>query len=414
MIWQRAKRTVIPVLVMFALAFLGLTISLAASQKVYQSRNYREMSNLIGLIAETYPELDTAEIIQVLQGREVANSQITNQLGTEILQKYGVSEKYFATQSAADMTLQVGLAAVAFLSFLALIVGVYFWWRDWRLARQVEDLVSYMRELGDRIYDLRLEENSEDELSILSNELYKITVLLRETAENHQKLAENLETAIADISHQLKTPLTSLQIMIDEIYEDPKMPEKVRQDFLRLMSQQVQSMSTLATTLLNLARLDNGTFKMHDKTFQVNELFNQVRQKLEILADLNDVELDFLGDRQAEIKLDLRWQTEALSNVVKNAIEHSQPGQKVKIKAEDCPLFLKIVVEDAGSGMSAHDMRHVFERFYRVPNPQQNSDHMSVGIGLAFAKAIIEADRGQITVDSELGKGAKFTIRYFR
>ncbi len=411
--WRRMRRIVLPILGAWALVMFGLALSLATSQKIYQARSHRELSELVGLIAETYPELETAEIIQILQGREMENSTATAELGAEILEKYGLTEGYFATQSAARLATQTTLSAAGALAILALALGGYFWWRDRRLMSQVEDLVGYTRDLSDRIYDLRLEDNSEDELSVLANELYKITVLLRESAENHQKLAENLETALADISHQLKTPLTSLQIMIDEIYEDPKMPEKVRQDFLRLMSQQVQSMSTLATTLLNLARLDNGTFKMHDKTFQVQELFDQVRQKLEILADLNDVELEFLGDQQAEIKLDLRWQTEALANIVKNAIEHSRSGQKVEIRAEDCPLFLKITVEDNGSGMSAHDMRHAFERFYRVPNPQ-NSDQTSVGIGLAFAKAIIEADRGQITVDSELGKGAEFTVRYFR
>lgn len=411
--WRRMRRIVLPILGAWALVMFGLALSLATSQKIYQARSHRELSELVGLIAETYPELETAEIIQILQGRETENSATTAELGAEILEKYGLTEEYFATQSAAKLATQTAFSEAGALAILVLVVGGYFWWRDRRLMSQVADLVGYTRDLSDRIYDLRLEDNSEDELSVLANELYKITVLLRESAENHQKLAENLETALADISHQLKTPLTSLQIMIDEIYEDPKMPEKVRQDFLRLMSQQVQSMSTLATTLLNLARLDNGTFKMHDKTFLVQELFDQVRQKLEILADLNDVELEFLGDQQAEIKLDLRWQTEALANIVKNAIEHSRSGQKVEIRAEDCPLFLKITVEDNGSGMSAHDMRHAFERFYRVPNPQ-NSEQTSVGIGLAFAKAIIEADHGQVTVDSELGKGAKFTVRYFR
>lgn len=424
---RRLKQIFLPVLGMLFLVLLGTTLAFGVIEKIYQDQSRQEISRIVGLIAEQYPEVDAVEIVQILQkGDKGIRENLVNDkesvLGAEILQKYGIKDGVFASQSAAKLAARTSVILMGGLFGLSLALGGYFWWRDRRLTKKMTGLVSYVQDLNERIYDLKLEENSEDELSILTNELYKITVLLREAAESQQKLAENLETALADISHQFKTPLTSLQIMLDEIYEDPEMPAKVRQEFLRLMSQQIQSMSSLATTLLNLARLDNGTFKMHNKTVTVQELFDKVRQNLEILADLRGVELEFGGDAAAGITIDPRWQTEALSNIVKNAIEHSQSGQKVILRAENCPLFLKITVEDQGPGMSAHNMRHVFERFYRVQNRVESSTQKhkddklgtSVGIGLAFAKAIIEANSGQITVDSELGKGAKFTVRYFR
>ena len=296
------------------------------------------------------------------------------------------------------------------LALLAILLALAFGWREWYRHRQIQSLITYIQDLGDHVYDLRLDQNREGDLSILSNELYKIVVCLHEAADHNRKSRQQLEAALADISHQLRTPLTSLQIMIDNIYDDPDMPAGVRQDFLRSISCQVESMSSLVTTLLNLAKFDNGSIKMQKRTVIAEELLLQVQQNLEVLADLKNVAIKFSGNLQAQVRLDPRWQVEALTNIVKNCLEHSPADSQVEIKVISSPLFLRFKICDHGEGIAAHDLHHIFERFYKA----QNSAPESIGIGLAFAQAIIKADNGQISVKSKVGEGTEFTVTYIK
>lgn len=405
--WRRLKRVALPILMVGAgaglLAFSAMQIDLA---KYRQAAN-QEWAAMIGAAADDVPE---AEIARLMRGLQDGVEDEQREKGEEILRKYGYTDSDFATKSTANLEGDFAKTFALTLGMVLLALGGYFGWQDWRRARKVRDLVQYLQDLSHKIYDLKLEENTEGELSILANELYKITVLLKEAAENNRKLAENLETALADISHQLRTPLTSLQIMVDSIYDDPEMPAEVRQDFLRSISQQIETMSGLVSTLLHLARLDNGSLKMQREEVIVGELLERVRQNLAALADLENVAIELSGDLKARVELDARWQSEALTNIVKNALEHSQSGAKVEVRVSDCPLFLRIDIIDTGEGMSLHDQKRIFERFYRAPGSQKNS----IGIGLAFAKAVIMADDGQVTVDSKLGEGTKFTVRYFK
>ncbi len=380
--------------------------SFAAVELIYQTKVNQETSDLIGIIAKKYPEVDASELLRVLQAE--ADVEIREN-GAKILQKYGVEIDNSIVASSKFLITQSLKLSLVIIGGIGLVLAIYFYWRDWRQNDEMRKLVKYLQDLSNNLYDLKLEENEEGELSILTNELYKVTVLLREAAATNQKHSENLETALADISHQLRTPLTSLQVMVDNIYEDPEMPAEVRQDFLQSISRQLDNMSNLVTTLLNLAKFDNGAIKMHDRLVKVGEILDDVKDKLAILADLRDVRIEFTGDLTAEVELDARWQTEALANIVKNCIEHSPAGEKVKITVKDCPLFLKIMIEDAGDGMTAHDQKHIFDRFYRA----QNAIAGSVGIGMSFAQAVIKADDGQISVKSKPGLGTIFTVKYF-
>lgn len=404
---RKLRQIILPILVMIGLGFLTFMTSFAAIGLTYQTKVNQETADLVGVIAEQYPEVKASELLRALQAETDSK---TREKGAEILQKYGVKIDNSVVASSKFLVKQSLKLSLVVMGSVGIVLVAYFCWRDWRKDGEMKKLVKYLQDLSNNLYDLKLEENEESELSILTNELYKVTVLLREAAETNQKRSENLEVALADISHQLRTPLTSLQVMVDNIYEDPEMPAEVRQDFLQSISRQLDNMSSLVTTLLNLAKFDNGAIKMHDRSVKVSEILDGVKDKLAILADLRDVRMEFAGDLAAEVELDARWQTEALANIVKNCIEHSPAGEKVKITVEDCPLFLKIMIEDAGDGMTAHDQKHIFDRFYRA----QNAIAGSVGIGMSFAQAVVKADDGQISVKSELGEGTSFTIKYLR
>lgn len=407
---RRLRQVVLPLLLLALIASiccLGLSFAIQAS---YRKAANREVATLVGKVVSKYPELDTAELMRTLQQNDSVPRAEFLARGEQVFQEYG----YYPTDnfSASSLIYERGVIIIVLTGIIIVACGamIIFWWRDWYNQRKLADLVEYLQQLHDHIYDLRLDQNVEGELSILTNELYKIMVALKQAAEQNQQRSRNLESALADISHQLRTPLTSIQAMIDNIYEDPEMPAAVRQDFLRSSSRQISTMSDLVMTLLNLAKFDNGSIRLADQVVSAKVLVNQVKQNLEVLADLQDVTLEIAGDLTAQIKLDLRWQTEALTNIVKNCIEHSPAGEKVIIAVEDCPLFLRVVIEDFGEGIAPTDLKHIFERFYKA----KNATAESVGIGLAFAKAIIEADGGQVKVSSVEGQGTKFIVTYFK
>ncbi len=403
--WRRLWRTALPVLTIVLIAggiFLGVSLGV---WRHYRTESNDKTAELVGLVAERYPDIDSADLVRALaQGN--ADARAT---GEDILRTYGYTENDFANASAMDYgkaLLVIGLLAIV---CVGCALAIYLYYHDWRERRQIRNLVTYVQKLNDHVYDLRIESNRENELSLLANELYKITVTLKEASEYDRKIRRQLETALADISHQLKTPLTSLQIVLDNLESDPEMPPAVRQDFLRSSSRQVAAMSSLVTTLLNLAKFDNGTIRMQRRVMPVSDLITRVREKVEILADLQNIQLKVAGDLSAQIKVDPRWQSEALSNIVKNCIEHSPIGSTVEISVEDRVPYTRIAIRDHGAGIAPEDLHHIFERFYKA----EGSSAASVGIGLSFARSVIKADQGQVSAKSALGQGSEFIVTYF-
>lgn len=410
--WRRIWRAVLPALTV-ALLFGGIFASLSfGAWQHYRQESNAELASLIGVLAQQSPELNVADLIHALQNGDPT----ANATGAEILQTYGYAATDFAAASAQTYGLvlvSIGLAAVL---CVGLALAGYLYYHDFRARQQILGLVEYVQKLNDHIYDLQIESNTEAELSLLSNELYKITVTLKETAEYDRRVRRELETALADISHQLKTPLTSLQIALDNLLADPDMPLAVRQDFLRSSSRQVVAMSDLITTLLNLAKFDNGTIRMQRHVMPIGNILDRVFQNLEILADIQGVKLESSGDLSAQVKLDPRWEAEALANIIKNCIEHSPSGSVVTVRVEDSVLFTRVIIRDYGDGIAPRDLHHIFERFYKASTASSSNSQplatsvtssslltpaiTSVGIGLSFAKSIIEADHGQIRVKS--------------
>ena len=391
-------------------ASLALVTAFGALRTSYQAAANRELAGIIGAALtnnsnDSSAELDPLRVIQEL--RSPSSAMVAR--GEAALRQYGYLSSDLASPSASNFVTQVLATALLIILASGLVLLLYFWWLDYRTSRKIRRLVQYLQDLGNKIYDLRLAENQEGEFSLLTNELYKITVALREAADQNRLARQELETALADISHQLRTPLTSLQIMVDNIYDDPEMPAATRQEFLRTISRQTEAMSSLVTTLLNLAKFDSKSIKLHRTKFPIAALLSEVQQNLAVLADIAEVKLEISGDLTTEVSLDLRWQSEALTNIVKNCIEHSPIGSVVEIAVKQNPLFLRLIISDHGEGISPQDLHHIFERFYK----SQNAKSSSIGIGLSLAKAIIESDQGQIAVRSVEGQGTTFTVTYY-
>lgn len=279
-----------------------------------------------------------------------------------------------------------------------------------RYKKRIKEIYEYINAVNNGHYSLKIEDNGKDELSRLRNELYKITVLLRETAEKSEKEKEQLSDFLADISHQIKTPLTSIRILLDNLSDNPNMDANTRNDFITEISKQAELISLLTISLLKIARFDAGVINMENADIDAKIFITNIISNLSALIEQKRVEIVLAVDEGAKFYADSRWQAEAITNIIKNAIEHSYENSKVYITVKNTSLFLKIIIKDEGKGIPKKELRHIFERFYK----SKNSSRENIGIGLALAKTIIEKNNGYVKAYSEEGKGTSFEIKYVK
>jgi signal transduction histidine kinase len=294
----------------------------------------------------------------------------------------------------------VGLVCTGFILLLVRYQRV--------VSAQVAGLSAYLRQIDAGDYALDVRDNGEGSFSLLKNDLYKVTVRLREQAELLQKDKTALSNLITDISHQIKTPLTSLGVLADLLAEDP--PEADRNAFVERLRAQLGRSQWLVAALLKLARLDAGTAALKSEPVDMRRLIERALEPLQIPLEIKRQRLEVHGEAEASFTGDLNWSAEAVTNVVKNCVEHTPEGGKIKITYSANALYAEIIVSDDGEGIASRDMPNIFNRFYRGENAGENS----VGIGLALAKAIFTAQGGDISVRSERGMGTSFIFRVFR
>ena len=361
-----------------------------------------KIDNIISQVIEKYPDITEEEVLEILKNNETPESSV--------LEKYGYTPdisyiKTLGEQIETNKKQNIALVII----FGTVSLGIYLIYVITQ-EKKIAEINEYIKQINNKNYILKIEENDNGELSKLRNELYKTTVLLKETAEISEKEKENLSTAIADISHQLKTPLTSTRIMLDNIQDDPDMEKEVREDFLREISKQIDWISSLVVALLKIAKFDAGTIKMENNEINAKNLIDNIISNLAILMELKNIEIITNVDEKATFIADYKWQQEALTNILKNAIEHSKHNSRIYITVENTNLFLKIIIKDEGSGIDKEDLKHIFQRFYKTKNSSENS----IGIGLPLAKAIIEQSNGYIKVETKYGEGTSFEVKYIK
>ena len=247
-------------------------------------------------------------------------------------------------------------------------------------------------------------------MSILKNELYKITIKLKEVAENSQKDKTTLKDSLSDISHQIKTPITSILIMLDNILSDENMPEDIKKDFIKDIKREIVNIKFLVESILKLSKIDSNSIKFIKKEVFIKDIINEAVKNVSMLSELKNIKIIVSGDDSIKTICDLKWQVEAITNILKNCIEHSYENKKIYINYNQNNMYTELKIEDNGTGIDAKDLQHIFERFYKG----KNSSSDSIGIGLALSKSIIESNNGYIQVDSKLNKGTTFIIKYLK
>ena len=280
--------------------------------------------------------------------------------------------------------------------------------RERRVRKRVAELTGYITKVLDYGELPELQEVSEGQFGILQSEIYKVVTLLREEYSTELKQKKYMSDMMADISHQFKTPLTAIQIMT-ELLMQPDLSEEVRLEYAANIDNQTGRMTWLIRSLLTLAQLEAGTLEMKSEKVSLSKMAEQINESAGIMAEAAEVELTFSVPEEIEVIGDSGWLREAVSNIVKNAIEHTPAGGKVSVNAVQTNLCTQINIIDTGKGIDRKDLPHIFERFYKAGNSSVNS----VGIGLAMAKQIICNMGGSITVSSEPGKGSDFEIKLY-
>ena len=275
--------------------------------------------------------------------------------------------------------------------------------------KEIDKITKYLEAINDKNYTLKIDENSEEELSILKNELYKVTVMLRENASNTLKDKINLKRALEDISHQLKTPLTSILIILDNLTDNPEMDYQTRVEFLHDLKRETTRIQSLIQSILKLSKFDSNTVQFIKQDIYLKQIVDEAIKNTGSLADLKNIKINVEGNKKIKLNCDLLWQIEAITNILKNCIEHSKENTQIDIKYNNNSVYSYITITDYGEGISKEDLPHIFERFYRG----KNSSNESIGIGLSLSKTIIESNNGIVSVESNSDK-TTFIIKYFK
>ena len=298
---------------------------------------------------------------------------------------------------------RAGMVAVV-LSFLLILI---YYISTYRRYKRIAALAGDVNKLLHGDNSISLENYSEGELGILHSEIYKMTIRLR---EQQQKLVSDkiyLADSIADISHQIRTPLTSINLLV-QLLSEPNLTDERRHQLTHELYGLLSRIDWLITTLLKISKLDAGTVQFKEERVSMATLINKSCAPLLVPIELRGQELAIKAE--GDFNGDVSWTCEAIGNIVKNCMEHTPEGGKIEIETTDNALYTEIMIKDNGTGISKEDMPHIFERFYKG----KDSDDKSFGVGLALARMIITSQKGTVKAENRKPSGAMFSIRFYK
>ncbi len=359
-------------------------------------------NNIISEVVKNYPDVTEEEIIEIINSSDNEASDILASFGIDI-NSMGV------LKSINDNFYRNLIINSIVLLVISIVIFLLIFFYDKKEKRELDKIIDYLKELNRGNYDLKIDLNSEGILSILKNEIYTTTVMLREMASREYLDKITLKENLANISHQLKTPLTSISILVDNLC-DEEVDKKTEIEFLNDIKRQVDNINYLVIVLLKLSRFDANVITFKKDDINVKKLILECMKNLDVIREVKNINIHVSGANDVEFIGDYKWESEAISNILKNAIEHTLNGKFIYISFKDKSIYTEIIIEDEGLGMSEKEKNRIFERFYKGSSTNSNN----FGIGLSLAKEIITKDNGKIIVKSEVNKGTKFIIRYYK
>ena len=328
----------------------------------------------------------------------------------QILEKYNINEiaESFAFDELDKQLYTNIYISVAIILVIFILITIYFFTALSKNEKEIKDMRVYLQEIANRNYSFDLESISESEMSNLKEEIYKIVLELKEKSENLANDRETLSNYLADISHQLRTPLMAITAMTDAIIENEDNLDNDTRKFIYGISNQLNQINWLVNNLLKMAQLDTKSIALNLEQTNIKELFDNIKENLSIFLEEKNIEIVEHIDTNTTINIDRKWMVEAIENILKNCIEYSLENSTIEIKCNQNPLYTEISIEDYGKGIIKEDLPKIFDKFYKGKNSSSNS----FGIGLSLAKSIIERHNGEIAVKSEEKKGTQFIIKF--
>ena len=396
---KKLRKTLIRIIFTMTLAIASVFLVSNFIAKDFQKQNEEINANLVGYIVENY-DLNENEIIAILEQQNNDYEEI----GFEIFDKYGIETWNITSNLQNKMIMVYSIVILLFTLVVFLLTYIYLV----KLDSSISNISKYINRLLNKDYSLDIIDNNEGSLSALKNDIYKITVILKEQNEELKEDKMHLANNLADISHQLKTPLTSMLIMSD-LLENENLSKEDQKKFLNVIRSQLKRIEWLVSSLLKMAKLDAKTVEFKKEKIYADDLILKAVEPVNILMKEKEQRFVLCGDNPT-LNIDINWTSEALLNIIKNCSEHTPNQGEIKAEIFDSVMYTEIVISDNGVGISNKDLPFIFERFYRAS--KSNTD--SVGIGLAMSYSIITSQNATIHVKSKVGVGTAFSIRFYK
>lgn len=390
----------------------------------WYTHKYKNMENtyircIMENVINQYPDLDMEEIAIILnKSYSELESSTTSEEFDSILRKNGITDNTFYIKDMSDIRNVNIIVSTSIIGVMSVLFIICFCMYLRRRKKDIFELQDYMDKISRGNYELEINDNSEDELSSLKNSLYKIMVYMKEQADSARIKKVMLAQSVSDISHQLKTPLTSTQVLLDNLNDNPDMDYSTRKKFIYEALNQVNGMSWMIVSMLKLSRIDAGVVEFNNENISINKIIEEAVGNLEVIAEIKNVNIEKNIDNRNEdelnksdiyIKGDYNWNREALQNIIKNAIEHSNDKGTVKINITDNDVYAAVYITNRGEKLSDKQQKQIFERYYSEAKYEDNS----MGIGLPLAKAVIEKQGGYISVESD-DEETVFIVKYIK
>ena len=388
---------VVLVLLLFLMGITVIDTQTAATKEMFLTHNNAIATSLLkeGISKEV--------IATVLMNTE------TDSTGSKLLAKIGLSNSMNIDNfyvSAAKNTMFTTLFGLLFLWTLLLLLGtmLFLYCRE-RLYRKSENII---KDYINGNYIVHLPQSNEGTIYQLLSSVDQLATMLKAKNDTEQKTKEFLKNTISDISHQLKTPLSALMMYQEIIENEPENSETVKEFSLKIGTA-LKRIEQLIQAMLKITRIDAGSISFEKSNYSISNILGHAISELTTRASNEKKEIVIDGDLEQMLYCDIEWTSEAIGNIIKNALDHTDAGGKINISWEQTPAMIKIFITDNGHGISQEDIHHIFKRFYRSKNI---SDSQGIGLGLPLAKAIVEGQGGILSVQSERLQGTTFTLSF--
>lgn len=389
--------------------FLSITsLTLKAHNESLKSDYIKSMGAIVARVVEKNPEMEK-EIIPLIT-KEISEDEAVK--GGDILKQYGLTENLenalFPYVSGVSTKNTYSIILIFTLITIILFMLNYFQYSFF--YGRIRRLTYAAKKVVEGEYDIAINENREGDFSKLAVSFNSMRQVIRNNLGDLRHEKQFLVDLLSDISHQLKTPLSSV-ILYNDIMVNKELSAKQRETFLLNNQSQLEKMNWLIKNMLKLAKLDAKAIEITKENQSLNETIQDSIDALESKALEAQVKIIFHEKEEVSFEHDRLWLEEALINIVKNAIEHTPKAGTINLNLMENPLYTRVIIEDTGEGIAEGDLPNIFKRFYKAKTSKKSE---SIGIGLALAKSIIEAHNGMIEVQSKVDIGTKFILTFLR